>query len=56
MRAFLAGQTALPGVDGVYDFVKVPQRGLDVSNSVVTVWDAKADKWLPVSKAGGAPL
>ncbi len=56
VRAFLAGQTALPGVDGVYDFVKVPQRGLDVSNSVVTVWDAKADKWLPVSKAGGAPL
>jgi branched-chain amino acid transport system substrate-binding protein len=56
VRAFLAGETALPGVDGVYDFVKVPQRGLSESNSVVAVWDAKADKWRPVSKAGGAPL
>jgi len=56
VRAFLASQTALPGVDGLYNFVKVPQRGLDESESVVTVWDAKADKWLPVSKAGGAPL
>jgi branched-chain amino acid transport system substrate-binding protein len=56
VRAFLASQTALPGVDGVYDFVKVPQRGLGESNSVVTVWDAKADKWQPVSTAGGAPL
>ncbi|HUK58872.1 MAG TPA: ABC transporter substrate-binding protein [Stellaceae bacterium] len=56
VRAFLASQTALPGVDGVYNFVKVPQRGLGESNSVVTVWDAKADKWLPVSKPGGAPL
>jgi branched-chain amino acid transport system substrate-binding protein len=56
VRAFLASQTALPGVDGVYDFVKVPQRGLGESSSVVTVWDAKADKWEPVSKAGGTPL
>ncbi len=56
VRAFLASQTALPGVDGIYDFVKVPQRGLGESSSVVTVWDAKADKWQPVSKAGGAPL
>ena len=56
VRDFIAGQKDLPGVDGIYDFVKVPQRGLDISDGVVTRWSPKADTWEPVSKAGGAPL
>ena len=28
-------------IDGVYDFEKVPQRGLDLSNAVMTVWTRK---------------
>jgi branched-chain amino acid transport system substrate-binding protein len=56
VRSFIAGQTALAGVDGIYDYVKVPQRGLDISNAVVTRWDRAADTWEAVSKAGGAPL
>jgi branched-chain amino acid transport system substrate-binding protein len=56
VRDFIAGQTALAGVDGIYDFVKIPQRGLDISDGVVTRWSRKDDTWEPVSKAGGAPL
>jgi branched-chain amino acid transport system substrate-binding protein len=44
------------GADGVYDFAKVPQRGLSVDNAVVTLWDQKAVGWTVVSKPGGTPL
>ena len=56
VRGFIAGQKSLPGVDGIYDFVKVPQRGLDITDGVITHWSPAADTWVPVSKAGGAPL
>ncbi|HXQ53534.1 MAG TPA: ABC transporter substrate-binding protein [Stellaceae bacterium] len=56
VREFIASQTARPGVDGVYDFVKVPQRGLDISDGVLTQWSPTAGTWETVSKAGGAPL
>ena len=44
------------GIDGIYDFTKVPQRGLDVSNALVVRWDPAAKDWLPVSKLTGVPL
>ncbi|HUB97714.1 MAG TPA: ABC transporter substrate-binding protein [Stellaceae bacterium] len=44
------------GVNGVYDFVKVPQRGLDVSDAVVTRWSPEAKTWQVVSKPTGIPL
>jgi branched-chain amino acid transport system substrate-binding protein len=44
------------GIDGVYDFVKVPQRGLDVGNALVVRWDPGAKDWVPVSKLTGVPL
>jgi len=56
VRDFIAGQTDLAGVDGIYNFVKIPQRGLDISDGVITHWSPKDDTWIPVSKAGGAPL
>jgi len=40
----------IPGIDGIYNFKKVPQRGLDVTGAVVTRWDAKVQTWEPVSK------
>jgi branched-chain amino acid transport system substrate-binding protein len=43
-------------IDGTYDFEKVPQRGLDISNSVVTLWSKQAQTWKVVSKPGGEPL
>lgn len=44
------------GVDGVFDFEKIPQRGLDVSDAVVTRWDKESDTWDVVSKPTGIPL
>ena len=56
VRDFIASEHERPGVDGVYDFVKVPQRGLDISDGVITQWNPAAQTWETMSKAGGAPL
>ncbi len=56
VREYLAGQTSYAGINGVYDFKKVPQRGLSVENAIVTRWDAAQQRWEPVSKATGVPL
>jgi branched-chain amino acid transport system substrate-binding protein len=56
LRDFLAGVVDFAGANGVYDFVKTPQRGLDVSNAVVTRWSPAAKTWLVVSKSAGMPL
>jgi len=56
IRAYIANLKNYPGIDGMYDFVKVPQRGLDVTSGVVTLWDPKAKTWQPVSKPAGEPL
>ena len=56
VRAYIASQTDLPGINGLYNFKAVPQRGLTVANAVVTRWDPAAQNWLPVSLPSGAPL
>jgi len=56
LHDFLIHLKGYAGVDGVYDFEKVPQRGLDVTNAVITLWSDKAQTWEVVSKAGGTPL
>ena len=56
VRAVLAAMTGVAGSQGVYDFTKAPQRGLDDSNVVVTLWDAAAKRWAVVSQPRGAPL
>lgn len=56
VRAYVASQTALPGINGVYNFKEKPQRGLTVENAVVTRWNVAAQTWTPVSLPSGAPL
>ena len=56
IRDYIAGLKGYTGVNGVYDFEKVPQRGLSVDNAVVTRWSAEAKNWQVVSKATGTPL
>lgn len=56
LRAYLQHLKGFAGVAGIYDFERTPQRGLDVSNAVVTRWDAATGRWQPVSRLGGAPL
>ena len=56
IRDHIANLNSYPGIDGMYDFKKVPQRGVDVTGAVVTRWDFKAETWLPVSKPTAVPL
>ena len=56
LHDYLARLKGYQGIDGTYDFVKVPQRGLDLSNAIVVRWDVGAKDWLPVSKLTGVPL
>lgn len=56
LREGIASTSDFVGIDGVYDFKRSPQRGLDVSNTVIARWDAQAKYWRVVSKPGGEPV
>jgi branched-chain amino acid transport system substrate-binding protein len=56
VRTYLAGVTRWGGINGVYDFQAVPQRGLNEDDGVVTRWQPDKGNWVIVSKPGGAPL
>lgn len=56
LKDYIDGLTNFPGVDGIYDFKKVAQRGLGPDSSTVTTYDPKTDAWVWLSKPGGAPL
>ena len=55
-REYLSHLKDYAGIDGIYDFERVPQRGLDVQNAVVTLWMPDKNRWVPVSAPAGAPL
>ncbi len=44
------------GIDGKYDFEKTPQRGLDVTNTLVARWEPSLKQWRAVSMPGGEPV
>jgi len=56
VRAGFAARAAWPGINGIYDFIRIPQRGLDEADAVVTRWRPDAKEWRVVSHPGGAPL
>lgn len=56
LRQYINGLTDFPGVDGIYNFNKYPQRGLGPESSTVTAYDAKTDSWVWLSQPGGEPL
>ena len=56
VREYLSHLKGYAGVDGIYDFERVPQRGLDVQDAVVTRWMPDKKRWLPVSQPAGEPL
>jgi branched-chain amino acid transport system substrate-binding protein len=49
LRDYIAGLTQTPGVDGLHNYKNAPQRGLTVSNVVVTRWDAGQGTWVLIS-------
>lgn len=44
------------GIDGFYNYPETPQRGINVTNTVIARWNPTAKHWYPVSKPGGTPL
>lgn len=56
VRDYLASQNDLAGINGIYDFKDVPQRGLDTRNALVTQWDSATRSWKVVSAPSGVPL
>ena len=44
------------GVNGMHDFRNEPQRGLGLSEIVVTHWSSAANTWQVISKPTGIPL
>jgi branched-chain amino acid transport system substrate-binding protein len=56
LRDYLSHLKGEPGIDGFFDFVKSPQRGLDDGDAVVTRWDPAEKAWVVLSKPGGIPL
>jgi branched-chain amino acid transport system substrate-binding protein len=44
------------GAEGLYDFKKTPQRGLNIDNAVVVRWDPTKKEWHLVANLRGVPL
>jgi branched-chain amino acid transport system substrate-binding protein len=56
IRDYLTNLKGVAGINGVYDFQKIPQRGLDDSNVVVTEWQKDKGAWQIVSQPKGIPF
>ncbi|HUN48101.1 MAG TPA: ABC transporter substrate-binding protein [Stellaceae bacterium] len=56
LRDYIAGLTDFPGVDGIYDFKRYPERGLGPDSSAIMRFDVEGKRWVWLSKPGGAPL
>ncbi len=56
VRDYVANLKGYAGINGVYDFSAIPQRGLDVQGAVVTLWSPAHQTWELVSKPTGIPL
>jgi branched-chain amino acid transport system substrate-binding protein len=54
LRAWIVSQHAWPGVNGVYDFAKYPQRGIGVDSCVIASWNASTHDFVAVSGPGGS--
>ncbi len=56
LREYIESLTDFPGINGIYNFKKYPQRGLGPDSSIVTTYDPKSESWVWLSQPGGAPL
>jgi branched-chain amino acid transport system substrate-binding protein len=56
IRQYIATLHRFAGVNGIYDFRRGDQRGLDPSTSVVVRWDRSGERFIAISKPGGSPL
>ncbi|HLI23160.1 MAG TPA: ABC transporter substrate-binding protein [Stellaceae bacterium] len=56
LHDFLINWTGHIGAEGVYDFKKTPQRGLNIDNAIVVRWDGAKKEWHLVSNLTGTPI
>ena len=56
VRDYIARLKGFAGINGLYDFPKIPQRGLDIDDVVVTRWSPTHQTWEVVSEPTGTPL
>ena len=56
LRDAMLAITDYVGVDGVYNYVETPQRGLASKNTMVSRWDPATNTWIPVNGPGGVAL
>ena len=55
IRAYIAGLQGFVGINGVYDFKAIPQRGIGADWLVMIRWDKDKQSTVGVSKPGGDP-
>ncbi len=53
IRDYITHLRGFAGVDGIYDFKTSPQRGLNLTDAIVTRWDPAKQTWDPVSRPQG---
>jgi branched-chain amino acid transport system substrate-binding protein len=56
IRDYINNLTDFPGINGLYNFKKVPQRGIEVSSAIVVRYEPTQERWQWVSSPGGVPL
>lgn len=56
LRDYLENLRGWVGINGIYDFKAIPQRGIGANSIVMVRWDATKDTWVAVSRLGGEPL
>ena len=56
VRDYVANIKNWPGINGRYDFVKEPQRGLGDDSIMMVRWNIATESWTAVSKPSGQPL
>lgn len=56
IQSYLSGLHGWLGVNGVYDFRQIPQRGIGINWLVMVRWDPAKQDLIGVSKPGGMPL
>jgi len=56
IRDYIATLRGFAALDGLFDFVQVPQRGIDESNLIVMQWDPQRNLWTAATRVGGGLL
>ena len=56
VRDYIARLKGFAGINGLYDFPNIPQRGLGISDVIVTRWNPTDQTWQLVSEPTGTPL